>query len=238
LPASLQPELENNTHSVHSDSPAIAPGLANVEDEHSEDDESENDANTRYNINKALSIDPFDRKVVQARRKEVTEFLLSEYRIRLNKPYTHWRNKTWIASVNAAFEHFSPIYGWKRKAIEDLLKLMCEDNVRNARKLSKKRALEGAGASSGTNHPVPHQGSSKKRSVLKETGVAKKKTLLRRPNRNTSSHIQSATATSGSSASQANGSENISVDDAEAAEPTSSTVLVRASCSRPLWIII
>jgi hypothetical protein len=243
----------NNTPTVHSESPqlaAVSTGSANVEDENSEDDESENETNTRYNINKALGIDPFDRKVVQARRKKVTEFLLSEYRIRLNKPYTHWRNKTWIATVNTVFEHFSPIYGWKRKAIEALLKLMCEDNVRNARKLIKKRALEAAVASSGSNPPPPppHQSSSKKqRSVLKETGIAKKKTLLRRPNRNTSSHIQAATDTtsSGSSAGQANSPENLNVSnsltpsvDAEAAEPMTETVPVCTSSSLPSLIFI
>ncbi|KAA8894994.1 hypothetical protein FN846DRAFT_998171 [Sphaerosporella brunnea] len=224
LPASPQAETESNTHTVHSDSRAAASGSANVEDENSKGDESEKDANSRYNISKALGINPFDRKVVQARRKEVTEFLLGEYGIRLNKPPTHWQEKAWIASVNAAFEHFSTVYGWKRKAIEDLLKLMCQDNVRNARQLNKKRALEGAEASSGTNPPPPRRGLSKKQYVRKDTVIVKKKTLLRRPNRNT------ATATSESFARQANGLENgspslsPSVDEAETADLMSSTV--------------
>jgi hypothetical protein len=217
LPASPQ-VVENNTHSVHSDSPKEASLPANVEDESSGGHQSENDANTRYNINKALGINPCERKVVQARRKEVTEFLLIEYNIRLNKPYTKWPNKTWIASVNATFKHFSAIYGWKRKAVEDLLKLICEDNVRNGRKLSKKRALEGAEASSTTNPPA-----SKKRSVLTESGNPKKKTLLRRPNRKAGSQVQSASTNAGRENSAETQRDIISPTPGPSAEPTFST---------------
>ncbi|KAA8904242.1 hypothetical protein FN846DRAFT_907893 [Sphaerosporella brunnea] len=98
LLASPQLELENSLRS-NASKDASAPARANVEDESSGQlNESEDDATTRYNINKALGINPLDRKVVQARRKEVTEFLLTQYGIQLNKSYSHWRKKTWTAS--------------------------------------------------------------------------------------------------------------------------------------------
>jgi hypothetical protein len=107
-----------------------APKAPKVED-------PDEDTNRRHRINRGIGVAPHDRIAVAARRQEVTKYLLTAHGIRLDRPYTRWPTKTWIEYVDKAWKEFAKRYGWTWYATEALLKVMSEDNVRNA---FKKRA--------------------------------------------------------------------------------------------------
>lgn len=57
------------------------------------------DANPRVNMNRAMGVEPTDRRSVQARRKEVSTYCLMHYGFTLDTPYTQWsqlRGGSWL----------------------------------------------------------------------------------------------------------------------------------------------
>jgi hypothetical protein len=139
----------------------------------------DSDQNRRYRVNVGIGCAPKDRISVQARRLEVTIFLGTNHGIKLDQPYTRWPTNRWINTVDEVWKEFSKRYGWEWEATEALLKLMCEDNVRNAAR--KQARIAGAGTP-----PAGPRQQDKKLGERKYTGHAngaRKKTLLRRPNK-------------------------------------------------------
>jgi hypothetical protein len=202
LHTAVEPTLPSSTASAHptdatQQTPLPQPQLAStggidVDDGDEDLNEDDDDANNRYNINKAAGFDPFDRADVQSRRREISEFLLSEYNVRLNKPYTRWNKDRWNAAVSVTWEKFVGAWSWKREGARQLLQLMCRDNVKNHRKRiaqQQKAAAEAGQPSSSTGRPGIHidthsQGNPSVLRTPKKQTTPQKKTLLRRPNRN------------------------------------------------------
>lgn len=121
------------------------------------DDETLKD---RYNLNKAMGVDPTNRAAVQARRKEVSDFCLVQFSVALNKPYSQWSAKTWRRLLNGVTHEFEAKYRWTRETAEAVMKKICSDTARNLRASAKRAgvSLPAAGKRDGVtkaNHMRP-----------------------------------------------------------------------------------
>jgi len=125
------------------------------------------DASPRVKLNRAMGIDPADRRSVQIRRKEVSMYCQTHYGFTLDTPYTQWSPITWRQLVNAVHQEFRQRYAWTRDTCEEVMKSICSDTSQNIRS-----SLRRAAKTSGTElPPVQHQ----KRKKIPQT-----KTLLRK----------------------------------------------------------
>jgi hypothetical protein len=179
-----------STASPTQDSHTPPQATVNVALNEDDDADSDSDANERYNVNRAAGLDPFNRRTVQSRRREVSEFLLSEYNVRLDKPYTRWRKDRWAAVVRVTYEKFAGSFRWKPEGAALLLKTICRDNVGNRRKMLKRRQREATvttpaqlGSGQGQTPQDVDNASQENERVPKRKSTPKKKTLLRHPNR-------------------------------------------------------
>jgi len=91
------------------------------------------DANPQVNLNRAMGINPTDRRSVQTCRKEVSMYCQTHYGFTLDTPYTQWFPITWHQLVNAVHQEFRQRYGWTRDTCEEIMKSICSDTSRNIR---------------------------------------------------------------------------------------------------------
>ncbi|KAI5785898.1 hypothetical protein EDC01DRAFT_631812 [Geopyxis carbonaria] len=100
------------------------------------------DKSWRYFVNIAMGVNPFNRSAVQARRKEVSEAAFLR-RWSLNKNWTSFdREKVWKPLAASLHADFSKKYNWSRILTEEVMKLVCEDNVRNGRIKAEQDSLD------------------------------------------------------------------------------------------------
>jgi hypothetical protein len=130
------------------------------------------DANPRVNLNRAMGVEPTDRRSVQARRKEVSTYCLMHYGFTLDTPYTQWSPVTWRQLVNAVYKEFRQRYAWTRDTCEEVMKSICSDTSRNIRS-SLRQAAKNSNSELPPVHHQKHKASPQTKTILRKAHTSK-----------------------------------------------------------------
>jgi len=99
-------------------------------------------ARSRVHLNRAMGVEPMDKRSVQARRKEVSLYCQQQCGFTLDTRSTQWSEATWDPLVNAVYQEFQQRYAWTRATCEEVMKTICLDTSRNRRSSLRKVAKE------------------------------------------------------------------------------------------------